>query len=218
LSREWAERLTACDQNKRQVLSVHRMVPGPLTEQLHEGDLLLAIDGTPVSTFMRLESAVTNPTARLTILRDAAVVEKQVTCSKVVSDGTHHIVMWCGLVVQKAYRAVLERGFSPKCGGVYISYYLFGSPAHKYKLLPKHWIVELNGTPITDLTCFLELIQRLTHGTDVRVKTCDLNGKLTAYTLKTDHNYWRSYEVYRKEDEWVLHVLAEPNSSSPAAA
>ena len=61
--------------------------------------------------------------------------------AQVHSDGTHHIVMWCGLVLQQAYRAVLERGFSPPGGGVYISYYLFGSPAHKYKLVPKHWVV-----------------------------------------------------------------------------
>jgi len=70
---------------------------------------------------------------------------------QVVSDATNHIVMWCGLVLQHAYRAVLERGFEPVGGGVYISYYLFGSPAHKYKLLPKSWIIEINGSPIADL-------------------------------------------------------------------
>ena len=43
---------------------------------------------------------------------------------------------------------MLERGFSPAEGGVYISYYLFGSPAHKYKLVPKHWLLELNGQTV----------------------------------------------------------------------
>lgn len=55
-------------------------------------------------------------------------------------------------MLQQAYRAVLERGFSPEGGGVYISYYLFGSPAHKYKLVPKHWITEINGVHIADLS------------------------------------------------------------------
>ena len=52
-------------------------------------------------------------------------------CPPVISDGTVHIVMWCGLVVQQAYRAVLERGFEPPTGGVSLPHYLFGSPAHK---------------------------------------------------------------------------------------
>ena len=51
----------------------------------------------------------------------------------------------------KQHDRVLERGFEPKEGGVYISYYLFGSPAHKHKLVPKHWIVELNGKVVPDL-------------------------------------------------------------------
>ena len=36
-------------------------------------------------------------------------------------------------------------GFEPEEGGVYVSYYLFGSPAHKHKLVPKNWIVGING-------------------------------------------------------------------------
>jgi len=146
----------------------------------------------------------------VTILRDTQERTLTVGCSEVHSDGTEHIVMWCGLVLQTAYRAVLERGFCPPDGGVYISYYLFGSPAHKYKLVPKHWIVELNGEPVADMPAFRRMIEGLRHNTSVRVKTCDLNGKQTAYTLKTDHNYWRSYEVYRRGDEWVLHVIPEP--------
>ena len=56
----------------------------------------------------------------------------------------------------------------PQEGGVYISYYLFGSPAHKYKLVPKHWVVELNGKPVTTLASFLTLAKKFTHGASVR--------------------------------------------------
>ena len=118
--------------------------------------------------------------------------------------------MWCGLVVQQAYRAVLERGFEPEEGGVYISYYLFGSPAHKHKLVPKHWVVELNGQRVPDIPGFTALIQKLHHGESVRVKTVDLTGLTSAYTLKTDHTYWKAYEVKREHGEWVQRVFAEP--------
>ena len=118
---------------------------------------------------------------------------------------------WCGLVVQRAYRAVLERGFEPEARGVYISYYLFGSPAHKHKLVPKHWLVELNGHAVSGIPCFLRLIGKLRHNESCRVKTVDLAGRVSAYTVKTDHNYWRAYELYRSGGKWVQAVIPEPD-------
>lgn len=58
---------------------------------------------------------------------------------------------------------MLERGFSPPEGGVYISYYLFGSPAHKYKLVPKNWLLELNGQTVASLDSFVALVQAPLH-------------------------------------------------------
>ena len=110
---------------------------------------------------------------------------------------------------------MLERGFSPAEGGVYISYYLFGSPAHKYKLVPKNWLLELNGQTVADLDSFVGLVQALPHGASVRVKTCDLTGRVASYTLRTDHHYWRGYEVRCEPgagpcfDRWTMRSFAE---------
>ena len=173
--------------------------------------MLLAVDGAPVATFLAVEECVRHrPTARVTVLRDGLEHSLSMRLPEVASDGTVHIVMWCGLVVQKAYRAVLERGFEPTQGGVYISYYLFGSPAHKHKLVPKHWIIEVNGLPVPDVTGFIQVIQGLTHGESCRVRTCDLTGRVMAYTLKTDHLYWPSFEVKRDGTRWHHRSLGTP--------
>ncbi len=178
---------------------------------LQEGDLLLALDGTPVTTFTAVEQCTQHKSSvEVTLLRDGLERTLITKCPRVASDGTVHIIQWCGLVVQEAYRAVLERGFEPAEGGVYISYYLFGSPAHKHKLVPKHWIVELNGHPVNGMSGFVELIQTLRHGESCRVKTCDLTGRASAYTLKTDHAYWRAYEVKREKGLWVQRTFDEP--------
>ena len=197
------------------MLAVQRLLPGaPTFDVLKEGDLLLAVDGAPVNTFAAVEAAVQlKPAASLTVLRDRAELQLDVRCSQISTDGTTAIVQWCGLILQHAYRAVLERGFEPSTGGVYISYYLFGSPAHKYKLVPKNWLVELNGQKVPDLPGFLALVRTLRHGDNVRVKTCDLNGKIASYTIKTDHDYWRSYEVCPVEGapgKWEMRTIPEP--------
>ena len=75
----------------------------PLRPQ--EGDLLLAVDGTPVNTFSALERAVQRrPEASLTVLRDGRESTLSVRGSEVATDSTQHLVMWCGLILQQARR------------------------------------------------------------------------------------------------------------------
>lgn len=73
----------------------------------------------------------------------------------------------------------------------------------------------------------MQLVGALPHGASVRVKTCDLTGRVAAYTLKTDNYYWRGYEVKCKPgsggafDEWQLRSLApeaSPATAAPPAA
>ena len=49
------------------------------------------------------------PAASLTVLRDRAELQLDVRCSQISTDGTTAIVQWCGLILQHAYRAVLEK-------------------------------------------------------------------------------------------------------------
>ena len=204
--------LSRCEGGKRQVLSVARLPAGGFCDGvLQEGDLLLEIDETPVNTFAALEACVLYRShVSALVLRGGAELPLALETRRLTSDGTGHLVMWCGLILQQPYRAVLERGFQPQTGGVYISYYLFGSPAHKYKLVPKHWVVEINGETVPHLRGFLAIVQAIPHGANVRIKTCDLNGKLFAHTVKTDHNYWRGYQLYFEEGSWVHKSMDEP--------
>ena len=84
LSRAWAERLVACEQEKRQVLSVQRLIPGtPAHGQLLEGDLILAVDGVPVNRYPAVEAAVLrSPRVQLTVLRDGGEKEVDVSTSE----------------------------------------------------------------------------------------------------------------------------------------
>ena len=57
---------------------------------------------------------------------------------------------------------------------------------------------------------FVEVVRTLKHGESCRVKTVDLSGRTSAYTVKTDHNYWRPYTVFREAGQWVQKPLCEP--------
>ena len=60
-------------------------------------------------------------------------------------------LMW--LAPQASHRAVRELGFLPPEGGVFISRWHHGSPAHRYGLFGLHWLTQLDGRP-TPGACF----------------------------------------------------------------
>ncbi len=51
------------------------------------------------------------------------------------------------MAIQVSHRAVRELGYLPPGGGVFISRWHHGSPAHRYGLFGLHWLTELDGRP-----------------------------------------------------------------------
>ena len=89
-------------------------------------------------------------------------------------------------------------------GGVYVSRWSYGSPAHKYGLRATVWLTEINGTPTPDLDAFLAVVTQLEDNAPVRLMTVDLTGKSSAHTLKTDHHYWPTLQLRYMGGTWQL--------------
>jgi hypothetical protein len=79
--------------------------------------------------------------------------------------------------------------------GVYVSCYMFGSPAHKYEVYARRWITEVNNTRTPDLPAFLAAVAGIGDEAPVRLKTVDLHGKVQTITLVTDLRYWPTRQL-----------------------
>lgn len=107
-----------------------------------------AVEDTPVVTFRDVELAVGDKhEVRLQLLRNGETVSEQVPSCPLDGMGTHQVLIWQGLVLQPAHRAVAQLGFMPfEGGGVYIAYFFFGSPAHRWVQravpVPRRWWLE----------------------------------------------------------------------------
>ncbi len=217
LPSEWISRLMDLDKERRQALRVRSTVAGShAREVLHDGDIVLAVNGEPVSCFGHVEKIIleldggNNSSSKnvvaasdpllllpLTIFRGGQVLNVTVNLGIEDGLGTDRVVHWAGAQLQAPHRAVLECGFAPKeASGVYISRWHHGSPAHRFGLYALHWITEVNGEKVPDLDTFLALVNKLKDGDAVRLKVQHYETmRVKVMTLKIDTRYWPTWQL-----------------------
>jgi S1-C subfamily serine protease len=211
LSDAWVKRFEEHDGERRQVLSVDRLVAGaPAASLLEPGDLLLAIDGKVVSRFREVERAAQRPEVAVTVWRDGA--EKTLQMKTVALDGRDidRVVIWAGATLQAPHRAMaVQRGIAPS--GVFVSFFFYGSPATHYGLYAGRRITEVDGQPTPDLDAFLRVVRGKPDRASLRLKTVSWNGMTDVITLKLDKHYWPAYELDRQSDGSWRRTALDPD-------
>jgi len=207
LSEAWVKRIEAHSPSRRQVLGVSRVVAGtPAAAVLQPGDLLLAVDGVAVNRFRESERAAQRAAVSVTVWRNGA--EATLPLETVALSGTDldRIVLWAGATLQAPQRALAaQRGIAPN--GVFVSFFLYGSPATRYGLWTGRRIVEVDGKPTPDLDAFLAAVAGKEDRASLRLKTATWNNSVEVITLKLDKHYWPGYELRRGPVSWERHPL-----------
>jgi S1-C subfamily serine protease len=220
LPSEWADRISAHDPARPQVLGVVRTVAAaPAAAILQPGDVLLAIDGAPVTRFREVEQRSQVPRVTLDLLRDGKVLQLAVDTAVLDGQGVRRALIWAGALLQAPYRDMAaQRGVPPS--GVYVAYFSFGSPASRYGLYAGRRITEVDGTPVADLDQFLAVVRGKRHRDAVRLTTVTWNNQLEVLTLKLDDTYWPAAEIVWDDGEWHRRELGLPSAliAGPASS
>ncbi len=202
LGEQWIERLTAHNPQRRQVLTIERLVAGsPAAQSLVQGDLLLAVDGRVVNSFSDVSTAVRAPRVELTVWRSGA--ELVVPLDTVLLSGRDidRVLIWAGATLQEPHRAIAaQRGIRPD--GIFIAFFMYGSPAARYKLWAGRRITEVDGTPVPDLDAFIRAVSGRPDHSSLRLKTVSWNDAVEVITLRLDRHYWPAYELRRNATGW----------------
>lgn len=207
----WVKRLGEHDQDRRQILSVVRTVAGtPAAEWLQAGDLLLSIDGMPVTRFREVERAVQRDEVVLEVLRNGRVESVRLATVALDGRGVRRAIMWAGALLQAPYRDMAaQRRVEPF--GVYVSYFAYGSPASRFGLYAGRRIIEVDGMATPDMDRFLELVDTLADRDSVRLTTVTWNNAVDVLTLKLDQTYWPAYDIVYGEDGWRRVPVSRPD-------
>jgi S1-C subfamily serine protease len=202
LDEAWIERMTAHNPRRRTVLTIDRVVAGsPAAKVLEPGDLLLAVDGKVVNTFGDVNAAVRAPQVSVTLWR--AGKEMTVPLDTVVLSGrdVDRVLVWAGATLQAPHRPIAaQRGIEPN--GVFIAFFMYGSPASRYKLWAGRRITEVDGIPVPDLDAFIRAVSGRPDGASLRLKTVSWNDAVDIITLRLDQHYWPAYELLRTDNGW----------------
>ena len=215
---EWVRRFENHNQQRRQVLSVDRLVAGsPAATLLEAGDLLLAIDGNVVNRFREVERAVQKPNVAVTVWRDGAEKTLQMRTSALNGRDIDRVVIWAGATLQAPHRAMAaQRGITSN--GVFVSFFFYGSPATHYGLYAGRRITEVDGQVTADLDAFIKVVRGKPDRASLRLTTVSWNGQTDVITLKLDKHYWPAYELDRQSDgSWKRTALDPPESSTASA-
>jgi S1-C subfamily serine protease len=204
---EMAARKLEDHDSRRRVLSIKRVTAGtPSADRLRPGDLLLAIDDEPVTTFDEVETAGQQEELQLTLLRDGEERMLQIPTVLLDGRGTDRAVFWAGAVLQAPHIAIAQQsGIEPE--GVFVAWSWHGSPANRYRLAATRRIVAVDNQPVADLDAFLAAVADRPDRSSVRLRTIRLDGRADVITLKLDLQFWPTAELRRNDTRWerILH-------------
>jgi S1-C subfamily serine protease len=207
----WVRRFEKHDPERRQVLSIDRLVAGSPAAALFEpGDLVLSIDGEVVDRFREVERAVQKPEVSVTVWRDGAEKVVQLATVPLSGHDIDRVLIWAGATLQAPHRAMsAQRGIAPE--GVFVAFFYYGSPATHYGLYAGRRIVEVDGQPTPNLDAFIKVVRGKPDRASVRLKTISWNGQVDVITLKLDNHYWPAYELNRRRDGTWLRTPIDPS-------
>jgi hypothetical protein len=202
LADDWVRRIEEHSPGRRQVLSVVRVVAGSdAARKLQPGDLVLAVDGAVVNRFREVERAAQRESVSLTVWRRGAEQRVPLDTAALSGRDVDRLLQWAGATLHEPHRAMsAQRGIEPS--GVFIAFFMYGSPASRYQLWAGRRITEIDGIPTPDLDTFIRAVSGRPDRASLRLKSVNWNGAVDVLTLKLDKHYWPAYELRRTPDGW----------------
>jgi S1-C subfamily serine protease len=230
LSDSRVRELLTHDPEGRRVLEVQTVHgAAPARALLSPTDLLVSIDGRPVTSPREIERLLEQPSAverglEVTVLRDEQEVTVTVPLLAQSGEGVTRVVSWAGLVLHEPHDDVAAQrgdvaaaGIDP--GGVYIAWLWFGSPGARHGIRPTRRITHVDDIPTPDLDAFLQAVASRDDRDAVRLTMVKLDGGEIVETLKLDLQYWPTEVIELVDNAWVRRVSTEvavrPTDSPP---
>jgi pro-apoptotic serine protease NMA111 len=175
----------------------------PAAAVLRDTDVLLAVDGRPVTDATELEALSDRESVRITWLRDGRETTADLATLPVDGRGIDRVVSWAGLLAHEPHLEVAaQQGTAAR--GAYVGWLWYGSPAARYGIRPTARVVAVNDVPTPTLDAFAEVVGALdVDRAPVRLTLLDLEGRERLVALRLDLDMWRTEWIERTDQGWT---------------
>ncbi|NQZ22499.1 MAG: PDZ domain-containing protein [Colwellia sp.] len=215
LPEEWLAKLSHQNPHTDKLLAVYNVAKSSKSAELFKrGDILLAINNTPVSSFRQVELLSQAPEVGVTYFSEGKIHSQTLTTTLLNGKDIEQVFYWSGLYLHSPHRAAQQQGNVSE-DGVYVASYSYGSPATRYGLYAMRRIVEIDGQPIKNTDDFVKAVKGKEHQESVLIKTLDFRNNANVITLRVDNNYWPFYEIKYQNGRWekIDHLVSQKPSS-----
>ncbi|EMD94875.1 hypothetical protein COCC4DRAFT_176377 [Bipolaris maydis ATCC 48331] len=199
VSEEWIEKTETVDPERHQLFMVRKVDSGH-SDGLHEGDVLLTLNGKLVTRSPDLDVMYNNEVLDAVIVRKRE--EKTIKVSTVPTEDleTDRLVSFCGATFHRPHQAVRQQ-ISKIHSDVYISSRARGSPAYMYGLAPTNFVTHVNNVPTPNLSAFLVEIKKIKDNEYFRMKVMTFDNVPWVATMKKNEHYFPTIEHIKDPSE-----------------
>lgn len=197
----------------RKLLQIVRAQTGhPALKHLQAGDILLNIDGAPISTFDELERALTRENHEVVLLRGRQEITLNVQTAE-AHPHTDRVLVWSGAYLHAPHPAARSLASMPP-SGIYVSLIWYGSPASRAGLYSVSRIVGVNGVATPNLDAFIAATAQAEDRKGMKLNIEDHYGRSDVITLEPDMTWWPTSELHWVNGLWTRTSL-QSNSATP---
>lgn len=211
LPEEWLTKLAQQNPHTDKLLAIYNVAESSKSAELFKrGDILLAINDTPVSSFRQVELLSQSPEVAVTYFSEGKIHSQRLTTTLLNGQDIEQVFYWSGLYLHAPHRAAQQQGNVSE-DGVYVASYSYGSPATRYGLYAMQRIVEIDGKSIDTTDDFVKAVKGKKHQSSVLIKTLDFKDNSKVITLRIDNNYWPFYEIKYTDGKWekIDHIITQ---------
>lgn len=179
----------------------------PAAAVLRAGDLVVRVEGRPLTRLDQLEAALQGREAlTVELVRDGALSEVRLPLASWATDGVRQVLTWAGLVLHDPHLELFaQRALAPT--GVYVSWRWDGSPAGEAGFRAGERIVELDGVPVPSLAAFAERIAALERARYLTLRVEDVDGRPLVRTIGFDPEQWPAQWLDGADGVWTRRAL-----------
>ncbi|KAF2203059.1 Pro-apoptotic serine protease NMA111 [Delitschia confertaspora ATCC 74209] len=199
VSEEWIERTEQEDPERHQLFMVRKVDSGH-EHGLHEGDVLLTLNGKLITRAPDLDIMYNNEFLNAVVIRRREQMEIKIPTVPTEDLETDRVVSFCGATLHRPHQAVRQQ-ISKIHSDVYISSRARGSPAYMYGLAPTNFLTHVNNVPTPDLDSFLREVKKIADNEYFRLKVMTFDNVPWVATMKKNEHYFPTIEYVKDPSE-----------------